>query len=67
MGWAWWLLAERKKEGDVSATAGLDDDALEWQDMARDARDCLETCQMVGGRSMFPSLLAVELTHCDRS
>lgn len=50
MGWAWWLSAERKKEGDVSATVGLGEDGgeLEWQDIARDARDCLETCQTVG-------------------
>ncbi|KAH0833334.1 hypothetical protein J3R83DRAFT_12402 [Lanmaoa asiatica] len=47
MGWTWWLLAERKNGGDVSATVGLGEDGreLEWQDMARDARDCLETCQ----------------------
>ncbi|KAG9308401.1 TPR-like protein [Chiua virens] len=47
MGWAWWLLAERRKEGDVSAGVGLGEESqqLEWQDMARDARDCLETCQ----------------------
>ena len=55
MGWTWWLLAERKKEGDVAATVGLGEDGreLEWQDMARDARDCLETCQTVGGISPF--------------
>ena len=49
MGWAWWLVAERKKEGDTNATQGLGDDSenLEWQDMARDSRDCLETCRMV--------------------
>lgn len=49
MGWAWWLLAERKKEGGVSATVELGEEGqqLEWQDMARDARDCLETCQTV--------------------
>lgn len=54
MGWAWWLLAERKKDGDISATAELGEDGqqLEWQDMARDARDCLETCQTVGHLSL---------------
>ena len=54
MGWTWWLLAERKKDGDVSATPELGDDGQElgWQDMARDARDCLETCQTVGHFSL---------------
>lgn len=56
MGWTWWLLAQRKKEGDVAAaaTAGLGEDAreLEWQDMAGDARDCLETCRTVGSFSL---------------
>lgn len=49
MGWAWWLLAQCKKDGDVTAAElGEDVQQLEWQDMARDARDCLETCQTVG-------------------
>jgi tetratricopeptide (TPR) repeat protein len=58
IGWTWWLLAERKKQGDVAATVGLGEDGrqLEWQDMARDARDCLETCQTVGGFSTFSFL-----------
>lgn len=50
MGWAWWLVAERRKEGDMSAIQGLggdDCENLEWQDLARDSRDCLETCRMV--------------------
>ncbi|KAH7884753.1 hypothetical protein F5I97DRAFT_1891871 [Phlebopus sp. FC_14] len=46
MGWAWWLIAERRKEGDVTVSHGLsgEGEEMEWQDMARDARDCLETC-----------------------
>ncbi|KAG1843804.1 hypothetical protein DFJ58DRAFT_717728 [Suillus subalutaceus] len=42
MGWGWWLVAERQKEGGkVEGSEGLT-----WEDMARDSRDCLETCQM---------------------
>lgn len=62
MGWTWWLLAERTKEGDVTAAAaaaadGLGEDGreLEWKDMAGDARDCLETCRTVGGFSPAPT------------
>lgn len=43
MGWGWWLVAERQKEGgEVEGSEGLT-----WEDIARDSRDCLETCQMV--------------------
>ncbi|KAG1866213.1 hypothetical protein F4604DRAFT_2024862 [Suillus subluteus] len=43
MGWGWWLVAERQKEGgEVEGSEGLT-----WEDMARDSRDCLETCQML--------------------
>ena len=71
MGWSWWLLAERKKDDDVMDTAGLDEDGRElgWQDMARDARDCLETCQTVSHLSVstFCSSVVVGLTHCNPS
>ncbi|KAG8212982.1 hypothetical protein J3R82DRAFT_11368 [Butyriboletus roseoflavus] len=60
MGWAWWLLAERKKEGDVSTTVGLDGHALEWQDMTRDARDCLEMCQTLHTSQGHPDLPLLE-------
>ncbi|KAG2122774.1 hypothetical protein DEU56DRAFT_69287 [Suillus clintonianus] len=41
MGWGWWLVAERRKEGgEVEGSEGLT-----WEDIARDSRDCLETCQ----------------------
>ncbi|KAF8442309.1 hypothetical protein L210DRAFT_3611731 [Boletus edulis BED1] len=62
MGWTWWLLAERKKEDDVAATVGLDEDGqeLEWQDMARDARDCLETCQTLHASQGHPDIPLVE-------
>ncbi|KAG2369096.1 hypothetical protein BDR07DRAFT_850236 [Suillus spraguei] len=43
MGWGWWLVAERQKEGgEVEGSEGLT-----WEDIARDSRDCLETCQML--------------------
>ncbi|KAG6373495.1 TPR-like protein [Boletus reticuloceps] len=62
MGWTWWLLAERKKEDDVAATVGPDEDGreLEWQDMARDARDCLETCQTLHASQGHPDIPLVE-------
>ena len=43
MGWGWWLVAERRKEGrEVEGSEGLT-----WEDIARDSRDCLETCRTV--------------------
>ncbi|CAE6536445.1 unnamed protein product [Rhizoctonia solani] len=55
-GWCLWGMAERVKAGE-----GLDggndakgkekqevsDDGLGWEELARDARDCLETCKML--------------------
>lgn len=43
---------------DVAATVGLGEDGreLEWQDTARDAWNCLETCQTVGSFSPFALL-----------
>ncbi|KAI6122259.1 hypothetical protein EDD16DRAFT_1782702 [Pisolithus croceorrhizus] len=40
---------ERRKEGDMTVVQDLGEDGeqLEWQDMARDSRDCLETCRML--------------------
>ncbi|KAF8840186.1 hypothetical protein BDN67DRAFT_968893 [Paxillus ammoniavirescens] len=62
MGWAWWLLAERRKEGDPTVAIGLGEegDQLEWQDMARDARDCLETCQMLHASQGHPDAPLLE-------
>ncbi|KAG6333530.1 hypothetical protein ID866_5555 [Astraeus odoratus] len=56
MGWTWWLLAERTKGGDSSALQCLSDDGecLEWQDMARDSRDCLETCRTLYISQEYP-------------
>jgi len=54
-GWCFVLMAERVKEsggkiggagagGEVSKGEG-EDEELGWEDLARDARDCLETCR----------------------
>ncbi|KAI8980175.1 hypothetical protein BD414DRAFT_493864 [Trametes punicea] len=40
-GWCFFLMAEQAQE----SGGKLDD--LTWEDLARDARDCLETCQML--------------------
>lgn len=40
-GWCFFLMAEHVKE------TGENLDDLGWEELARDARDCLETCQMV--------------------
>ena len=40
-GWCFYLMAEQAQE------SGGKLDELTWEDLARDARDCLETCQMV--------------------
>ena len=40
-GWCFFLTAEQAKEN------GGRPDELTWEELARDARDCLETCQMV--------------------
>ena len=40
-GWCFFLMAEQANEN------GGKLDELSWEELARDARDCLETCQMV--------------------
>ncbi|KAJ8461797.1 hypothetical protein ONZ51_g11309 [Trametes cubensis] len=40
-GWCFYLMAEQAQE------SGGKLDELTWEDLARDARDCLETCQML--------------------
>lgn len=42
-GWCFFLMAEQAQEN------GGKLDELGWEELARDARDCLETCQMVCG------------------
>ncbi|CCO36965.1 UPF0661 TPR repeat-containing protein [Rhizoctonia solani AG-1 IB] len=54
-GWCLWGMAERVKSGEI-LEGGKDDkgkekqesdDELGWEELARDARDCLETCKML--------------------
>jgi hypothetical protein len=40
-GWCFYLMAEQARE-----SGGTVDD-LTWEELAKDARDCLETCQVV--------------------
>ena len=40
-GWCFFLMAEQAQE------SGGKLDELTWQELAKDARDCLETCQTV--------------------
>lgn len=42
-GWCFFLMAEEAKESEAGK---LND--LSWEELAKDSRDCLETCQMVG-------------------
>ena len=46
-GWCFFLMAEQAKEN------GGKLDELTWEELARDARDCLETCQMVRTARIF--------------
>ncbi|KAJ1300064.1 hypothetical protein OPQ81_002546 [Rhizoctonia solani] len=55
-GWCLWGMAERVKAGerleDGTKEKGkekqeVSDDELGWEELARDARDCLETCKML--------------------
>jgi hypothetical protein len=40
-GWCFFLMAEQARE------QGGKVDELTWEELARDSRDCLETCKMV--------------------
>jgi hypothetical protein len=40
-GWCFYLMAEKAKE------TGRTFDELAWEELAKDSRDCLETCQVV--------------------
>ena len=52
-GWAFYLMAELAHE---SPNGKLEGEGLSWEELAKDARDCLETCRNVGGlETMFPS------------
>ncbi len=47
-GWCFFLMAEQAREH------GGKLDELTWEELARDSRDCLETCKTV--RSLYSSL-----------
>jgi hypothetical protein len=49
-GWCFFLMAESAKE------SGTTVEELGWQELAQDARDCLETCQTVGACLVSMSL-----------
>ncbi|KAH7907706.1 hypothetical protein BJ138DRAFT_1092322 [Hygrophoropsis aurantiaca] len=42
-GWAFWLMGERAREG--GGGEGEGEEELGWEELWRDARDCLETCR----------------------
>ncbi|KAL5634392.1 hypothetical protein ACGC1H_002451 [Rhizoctonia solani] len=54
-GWCLWGMAERVKAGEKLEGGGdkgkekqeTSDEELGWEELARDARDCLETCKML--------------------
>lgn len=41
-GWCFYLMAEQARKNGGSL------DELEWEELAKDSKDCLETCQIVG-------------------
>jgi hypothetical protein len=56
-GWCFFLMAEQAREH-----GGGKLDELTWEELARDSRDCLETCKTV--RSLDSSLRFCEPTSC---
>jgi hypothetical protein len=46
-GWCFFLMAEQAREN------GAKVEELSWEELARDARDCLETCSVVRLSSAF--------------
>ena len=40
-GWCFFLMAEQAREAKTNV------EGLSWEELARDARDCLETCELV--------------------
>ena len=43
-GWAFYLMAELARN---SPSGKLEGEGLAWEELAKDARDCLETCKHV--------------------
>ncbi|TFK95488.1 hypothetical protein BDV98DRAFT_608921 [Pterulicium gracile] len=54
-GWCFWLMAEKaleaggalKVDDGTGFAEGKEGEKIEWKDLARDARDCLDTCEMM--------------------
>jgi len=46
-GWCFYLMSEKAKE------SGGTFDELTWEELAKDSRDCLETCQVVSISRVF--------------
>lgn len=46
-GWCFYLMSEQAKE------SGGTYDELTWEELAKDSRDCLETCQVVSYQSLL--------------
>jgi hypothetical protein len=55
-GWCFFLMTEQAREH------GGKLDELTWEELARDSRDCLETCKAV--RSLYSSLRFCEPISC---
>jgi len=53
-GWCFFLMAEEAKE---SGAGKLDE--FSWEELAKDSRDCLGTCQMVGRLSIICLIMAL--------
>lgn len=82
-GWCLWGMSERVKSGErlgeeeegkgkgKEKQESDDDDSSElgWEELARDARDCLETCKMVCSILIIPAPLLTRnvAAHCSTS
>lgn len=49
-GWAFYLMAELAQD---SPNGKLEGEGLTWEELAKDSRDCLETCRNVGALDVF--------------
>lgn len=57
-GWCFFLMAEQAQEG------GGKLDEVTWEELARDSRDCLETCQMVLALYTIPMHCLLTIARC---
>ncbi|KIM84821.1 hypothetical protein PILCRDRAFT_817621 [Piloderma croceum F 1598] len=54
-GWCFFLMAEEAKENEAGKL-----DELSWEELAKDSRDCLETCQMLFTNQKHPDAPLLE-------